>query len=51
MINEKEMEHFLPLQLPIFFPLNQGESKMGEGAVFKMQSKRKMKKTNYNGAS
>lgn len=51
MINEKEMEYFQPLQLPIFFPLNQGGAEMGVGAVFKMQSKRKMKKTNYNGAS
>lgn len=45
MINEKEMEYFLPLKLPIFFPLNQGGSRMGEGAVFKMQSERKRQTT------
>lgn len=29
MINEKEMKYFLPLQLPIFLPLNQGGAEWG----------------------
>lgn len=47
MINEKEMEYFLLSQL-LFFPFESKGSKVREGAVLKMQSKRKMKKKNYS---
>ncbi len=51
MINEKEMGVFSTLADAHFLSSESRGSRMGEGAVFKMQSKRKMKRTNYSAAS
>lgn len=51
MINEREMEYFPAASR---FPSSKSGGvgrEMGEGAVFKMQSQRKMKKTKYTGTS